>query len=58
MLADGSTEPLRADDPRGAEVADYLERLSAQSGFATRFARIEHDGWLRVHITAAPAVPA
>jgi len=44
MLPDGATEPLRADDPRAAQVNDYLERLSAQSGFATRFARGEYGG--------------
>jgi poly-gamma-glutamate synthesis protein (capsule biosynthesis protein) len=46
MLADGSTEPLRPDDPRADEVAGYVERLSRQSGFATEFARSERDGWL------------
>jgi poly-gamma-glutamate synthesis protein (capsule biosynthesis protein) len=52
MVADGSTEPLRADDPRAADVADYLERLSAQSGFSTSFSRSEHDGWLLLKIAA------
>jgi poly-gamma-glutamate synthesis protein (capsule biosynthesis protein) len=46
MLADGSTEPLRPDDPRADEVAGYVERLSRESGFATTFARSERDGWL------------
>jgi poly-gamma-glutamate capsule biosynthesis protein CapA/YwtB (metallophosphatase superfamily) len=48
ILADGATEPLRADDPRAAEVADYIERLSAQSGFATRFERATLGDWLLV----------
>ncbi len=46
MLEDGSTEPLRPDDPRAAEVVDYVERLSRESGFETRFARSERDGWM------------
>jgi len=44
MAPDGSTAPLLADDPRAVEVAGYIERLSAQSGFATRFERARHDG--------------
>ncbi len=50
ILADGSTEPLRADDPRAAETADYLERITRQSGFATAFERGERDSylWLKV----------
>jgi poly-gamma-glutamate synthesis protein (capsule biosynthesis protein) len=50
MLEDGSTEPLRGDDPRAAEVADYVERLSEQSGFATGFARSERDGWMYLSV--------
>ena len=46
ILADGATEPLRADDQRAAEVADYVERLRAQSGFATRFERATLGEWL------------
>jgi poly-gamma-glutamate capsule biosynthesis protein CapA/YwtB (metallophosphatase superfamily) len=46
ILADGSTEPLRPDDPRAADVTDYVERLSQQSGFTTGFARSERDGWM------------
>jgi poly-gamma-glutamate synthesis protein (capsule biosynthesis protein) len=53
MLADGSTEPLRPDDPRAAEVADYVERLSEQSGFATGFARAERDGWMYLSVKEA-----
>ena len=52
MVADGSTEPLLAGDPRAAEVADYLERITAQSGFTTRFSRSELDGWMFVEIAA------
>ena len=55
MVADGSTEPLRADDPRAAEVADYVERLSAQSGFSTRFTRAEHNGWMLLKLAGPPA---
>jgi poly-gamma-glutamate synthesis protein (capsule biosynthesis protein) len=51
MLPDGSTEPLRAEDPRAEEVAAYLERLSAQSGFATRFKRSQLDGWMLLQIS-------
>jgi poly-gamma-glutamate synthesis protein (capsule biosynthesis protein) len=50
ILADGATEPLRAGDPRAAEIADYVERLSEQSGFATRFARGERDGWMHLRV--------
>ena len=39
MVPDGATEPLRPDDPRAPGVCDYLERLSTQSGFSTRFER-------------------
>jgi hypothetical protein len=53
MVADGSTEPLSAEDPRAAGVADYVERLSAQSGFSTRFERSEYDGWMLLRIAAA-----
>jgi hypothetical protein len=45
MLADGSTEPLRPSDPRATEVVDYMTRITAQSGFDTRFERTERDGW-------------
>ena len=50
ILADGSTEPLRPEDPRAGEIADYVERLSEQSGFATRFARGERDGWMHLRV--------
>jgi poly-gamma-glutamate capsule biosynthesis protein CapA/YwtB (metallophosphatase superfamily) len=51
MLPDGTTEPLRPDDPRAAQVCDYLERLSGQSGFSTRFERGERDGWMFMRIS-------
>jgi poly-gamma-glutamate capsule biosynthesis protein CapA/YwtB (metallophosphatase superfamily) len=50
MLEDGSTEPLAPDDPRATEVADYVERLTRQSGFGTRFARSERDGLMLLHV--------
>jgi poly-gamma-glutamate synthesis protein (capsule biosynthesis protein) len=53
MLADGATEPLRADDPRAGEVCDYLERLTRQSGFATRFERSQLEEWMYLQIAAA-----
>jgi capsule synthesis protein PGA_cap len=53
MLEDGSTEPLRVDDPRAVEVADYVERLTRQSGFDTAFERSERDGWLLLRARTA-----
>jgi poly-gamma-glutamate capsule biosynthesis protein CapA/YwtB (metallophosphatase superfamily) len=50
ILADGSTEPLRPDDPRAEEVAAYVERLSAQAGFPTTFERAERDGLAHVRV--------
>lgn len=50
IMADGSTEPLRPDDPRATDVADYVERLTHQSGFGTRFVRSERDGWMLLHV--------
>jgi hypothetical protein len=50
MLEDGSTEPLGPDDPRAADVADYVERLSRQSGFGTRFARFERNGSMLLQV--------
>jgi poly-gamma-glutamate synthesis protein (capsule biosynthesis protein) len=46
ILADGSTEPLRADDPRATGTADYLERITRQSGLSTAFERGERDGFM------------
>lgn len=50
IMPDGSTEPLRADDPRATEVCDYVDRLSSQSGFETIFERAENDGWMELRI--------
>jgi len=50
MLADGTTEPLRAGDPRAAEVADYLEYLTTSRDLPARFERGERDGWLHLSI--------
>ncbi len=50
MLEDGSTEPLRAGDPRAAEVAGYLERITRASGFDTAFERSQRDDWLFVRV--------
>lgn len=58
ILPDGSTEPLSADDPRGAEVADYLERITAQSGFDTTFERTERAGCLALRAQAPVASAA
>lgn len=52
MLEDGSTEPLRPDDPRAEEIARYVERLSAQSGFDTAFTRGERDGFMELRARA------
>ncbi|MEA2382433.1 MAG: hypothetical protein QOH72_2404 [Solirubrobacteraceae bacterium] len=58
IVADGSTEPLRGDDPRAAEVAGYLERITAQSGFDTAFDRTERDGWMALAARAGDRSPA
>jgi len=50
MLEDGSTEPLAPDDPRAAEVADYVERLSRENGFGTRFSRSERNGSMHLQL--------
>jgi poly-gamma-glutamate synthesis protein (capsule biosynthesis protein) len=52
ILEDGSTEPLRPDDPRAGEVSDYVERLSRQSGFDTAFSRGEREGFLELRASA------
>jgi poly-gamma-glutamate capsule biosynthesis protein CapA/YwtB (metallophosphatase superfamily) len=53
MLSDGSTEPLRPDDPRATEIADYVEQMSRDCGFATRFTRAERDGWFELRAGGA-----
>lgn len=52
ILLDGSTEPLPVDDSRAGEIADYIERMSRESGFDTGFARGERDGYLELRVTA------
>ncbi len=50
IMADGSTEPLRPDDPRAKDVVDYVEQLTQRSGFETGFARSERDGWMLLSV--------
>lgn len=52
IMPDGSTEPLRVDDPRGTEVCDYVERLSVQHGFDTLFERSERSGCMQLKVHA------
>jgi poly-gamma-glutamate synthesis protein (capsule biosynthesis protein) len=52
ILLDGSTEPLRPDDYQADEVADYIERMSRESGFDTAFARGERDGYFELQVVA------
>lgn len=47
---DGSTVALRADDPRGSAIADYVATLTADTGLETSFARGERDGWMHVAV--------
>jgi len=51
MLADGSTEPLPAGDPRATEAVSYMERISRHHDFTTQFALIERDGFAFVEVT-------
>lgn len=51
ILADGATEPLRADDPRAERVAGYLERITRDSGLAATFSRGEWEGLMSIEIT-------
>jgi Bacterial capsule synthesis protein PGA_cap len=51
IMADGSTEPLRADDPRTEVVLDYLTRITAASGFDTTFERGERYGYAALSIS-------
>jgi Bacterial capsule synthesis protein PGA_cap len=50
IMEDGSTQPLRADDQRAVEVADYLRRLSEESGFSTALGLGERDGWMFLEV--------
>ncbi|MEV5354887.1 CapA family protein [Streptomyces sp. NPDC052693] len=51
MLADGSTTALRPEDSRAAVTAGYVERMSADQGFAAGFERTSRDGWAYVRVT-------
>jgi len=53
ILRDGSTEPLRPDDPRAQEIATHLEALNLESGFATTLERGERDGWMFLRLRPA-----
>ncbi|MEA2318094.1 MAG: hypothetical protein QOD44_2283 [Solirubrobacteraceae bacterium] len=53
ILADGSTEPLRPGDERADDVAGYVERITAESGFDTVFERTERDGFMELRAAAA-----
>jgi poly-gamma-glutamate capsule biosynthesis protein CapA/YwtB (metallophosphatase superfamily) len=52
ILRDGSTEPLAAGDPRAGAVADYLERITRERGFTTKFSRGQWEGLMRIEIAA------
>jgi hypothetical protein len=41
--------------PGTAAVADYLERITRERGFTTKFSRGEWEGLMRVEITAGEA---
>lgn len=58
ILADGSTEPLRPDDPRADQVAAYLQRITAERGFATVFTESERHGYLLLAAAPGGAGPA
>jgi hypothetical protein len=52
VLPDGSTEPLSPDDPRAGVVADYLERITGERGFTTKFSRGQWEGVMQIDIAA------
>jgi poly-gamma-glutamate capsule biosynthesis protein CapA/YwtB (metallophosphatase superfamily) len=52
ILPDGSTEPLSPGDPRAGVVADYLERITRERGFTTKFSRDQWEGVMRIDIAA------
>jgi poly-gamma-glutamate capsule biosynthesis protein CapA/YwtB (metallophosphatase superfamily) len=58
IRADGSTEPLRPDDPRAAEVFAYLQRITADRGFDTVFTTSERHGYLLAVAQPGPAAAA
>lgn len=45
ILSDGSTEPLRIDDPRADAVTEHLERLNAEESLDTVFAHDTLQQW-------------
>ncbi len=55
MLADGSTEPLRAGDPRAVAIADYVARITADAGFDTAFERSTRGEWTFVRVRGGSA---
>lgn len=54
IASDGSTEPLRAGDPRASAITAYLQRITEQVGFDTRYEPSDRDGWAFVSIAGAP----
>ena len=52
MPQDGSTEPLRPDDPGAEEVTGYAERPTDQCSFDTTFSRQERAGFLEPRAAA------
>lgn len=60
ILADGSTEPLTPGDKRAETIADYLERITDGSGFASEVGRGERDGyaWLSLSDRSVTTDPA
>jgi poly-gamma-glutamate capsule biosynthesis protein CapA/YwtB (metallophosphatase superfamily) len=51
MLADGSTTPLTPDDPRAADVAAYVGRITKEIGFDTEFENSRRGEWAFVKVT-------
>jgi len=54
ILADGSTEPLRAGDARASRIFTYLRRMSDALGPTVISTEGERDGW--AHLTLAQAL--
>jgi hypothetical protein len=52
ILPDGSTEPLSPDDFRAGVLADYLERITRERGFSTKFSRGQWEGLMQIEIAA------
>lgn len=51
ILADGSTEPVKSEDPVAKETLDYLKRISSERGFDTEFEIGEKEGWAWLTLT-------